>query len=100
MLEIRNATVKYTTADGSEVHALNRVSFDVAPRSIVVALGASGCGKSTLLNAIGGFLPLNEGKILLDGAPVQKPGGDRGVVFQKDTLLPWASVLDNVALGL
>ena len=100
MLAIRNATVKFEAADGTEVHALDNVSFDIPPDSIVVALGASGCGKSTLLNAIAGFQPLTEGQIFIDGAIVDGPGGDRGVVFQKDTLLPWSNVLDNVALGL
>ncbi|WP_133709806.1 taurine ABC transporter ATP-binding protein [Rhizobium sp. BK313] len=100
MLSIRNATVKFRAADGTEVHALDSVSFDIPPDSIVVALGASGCGKSTLLNAIAGFQPLTEGTISIDGEAVNGPGGDRGVVFQKDTLLPWSSVLDNVALGL
>ena len=100
MLEVRNATVKFDAADGTSVHALDNVSFNIPQDSIVVALGASGCGKSTLLNAIAGFQPLTEGEILIDGTPVSRPGGDRGVVFQKDTLLPWSSVLDNVALGL
>jgi taurine transport system ATP-binding protein len=100
MLAIRNATVKFDAADGSVVHALDNVSFDIPPDSVVVALGASGCGKSTLLNAIAGFQPLTDGEILIDGVAVDRPGGDRGVVFQKDTLLPWANVLDNVALGL
>lgn len=100
MLSIRNATVKFDAADGSTVHALDNVSFDIPPDSIVVALGASGCGKSTLLNTIAGFQSLTDGQILIDGKPVSAPGGDRGVVFQKDTLLPWANVLDNVALGL
>jgi len=100
MLQVREASVVFPTSDGKSVHALDHVSLDIAPASIVVAVGASGCGKSTLLNAIAGFLPLTEGSIRLDGAPVERPGGDRGVVFQKDTLLPWASVLDNVALGL
>ena len=100
MLEIRDASVTFPTSDGSAVHALDRVSLQIAPDSIVVALGASGCGKSTLLNAIAGFLPLSAGSITLDGHQIDRPGGDRGVVFQKDTLLPWASVIDNVALGL
>ncbi|MCC6204332.1 MAG: ATP-binding cassette domain-containing protein, partial [Hyphomicrobiales bacterium] len=100
MLEVREASVVFPASDGSSVQALDRVSLDLPPDSIVVAVGASGCGKSTLLNAIAGFLPLTEGSIRLDGEPIEGPGGDRGVVFQKDTLLPWGSVLDNVALGL
>jgi taurine transport system ATP-binding protein len=100
VLQIRDATVTFPSSDGAVVHALDRVSFDIPRASIVVALGASGCGKSTLLNAIAGFLPLTEGSITLDGTAIDRPGGDRGVVFQKDTLLPWARVIDNVALGL
>jgi taurine transport system ATP-binding protein len=100
MLSVREASVHFAARDGRVVHALDRVSLDIPPDSIVVALGASGCGKSTLLHAIAGFLPLSEGTITLDGAPVTGPGAERGVVFQKDTLLPWQNVVDNVALGL
>ena len=100
MLKVERASVYFKARDGRTVHALDRVSLDIPDQGFVVALGASGCGKSTLLNAIAGFLPLSEGAITLDGRPVNKPGADRGVVFQKDTLLPWKSVLDNVALGM
>ena len=100
MLQVQQASVYFEGQGGRLVHALDRVSIDIAPNSIVVALGASGCGKSTLLNAIAGFMPLSEGAITLDGATVDKPGADRGVVFQKDALLPWRSVVDNVGLGL
>lgn len=100
MLKVDHASVYFQTRDGRTVHALDRVSLAIPENSFVVALGASGCGKSTLLNAIAGFLPLSEGAITLDGRPVSSPGADRGVVFQKDTLLPWKTVIDNVALGL
>ncbi len=100
MLKVDHASVYFKTRDGKTVHALDRVSLAIPENSLIVALGASGCGKSTLLNAIAGFLPLSEGTITLDGRPVTSPGADRGVVFQKDTLLPWKTVIDNVALGL
>lgn len=99
MLKIDNASV-FFDGRGRVVHALDRVSLDIADGDFVVALGTSGCGKSTLLNAIAGFLPLSSGRILLNGRPITAPGADRGVVFQKDTLMPWLNVTDNVALGL
>jgi taurine transport system ATP-binding protein len=100
MLKIHNASVYFASGAGAPVKALDRVNLDISAGEIVVALGASGCGKSTLLNAIAGFLPLSEGAITLDGAPIRGPGAYRGVVFQKDALLPWRNVVDNVALGL
>ena len=100
MLSVKNASVYFAGRDGRPVQALDRVSLDIPDRGFVVALGTSGCGKSTLLNAMAGFLPLSEGSITLHGRPIEGPGADRGVVFQKDSLLPWKSVIENVALGL
>jgi taurine transport system ATP-binding protein len=100
MLRVSNASVYFAARDGRPVQALDRVSLDIPDGGFVVALGTSGCGKSTLLNAMAGFLPLSEGSITLNGRPIEAPGADRGVVFQKDTLLPWKSVAENVALGL
>jgi len=100
MLQVQNASVYFAARDGSPLHALDKVSLDIPDKGFVVALGTSGCGKSTLLNAMAGFLPLSQGSITLNGRPIEAPGADRGVVFQKDTLLPWKTVAENVALGL
>jgi taurine transport system ATP-binding protein len=100
VLRVDRASIFFSSRDGRTVHALDRVSLDIPERAFVVALGASGCGKSTLLNAMAGFLPISSGSIALNGVEVKGPGADRGVVFQKDSLLPWQTVVENVALGL
>src|SRR5713101_5902522 len=90
----------YRPPSGRPVLALEEVSLDVGVREFVALLGPSGCGKSTLLYLIGGFLPTEKGKILIEGKPVGAPGPDRGIVFQHFALFPWKTVRANVLYGL
>jgi NitT/TauT family transport system ATP-binding protein len=90
----------YRPPRGRSVLALDAVSLEVRPREFVALLGPSGCGKSTLLYLIGGFLPVERGRILVDGGPVAAPGPDRGIVFQHFALFPWKTVRANVLYGL
>ena len=86
---------------GRVVTATHRVSFSVRRSERFVILGPSGCGKSTLLKAVAGFVTPVEGRILLDGSVVTRPGPDRVVVFQEfDQLLPWKTVTENITFAL
>jgi NitT/TauT family transport system ATP-binding protein len=81
------------------VQALSQVELDVKPGEFIALLGPSGCGKSTLLNLIAGFEKASAGTLTVDGASVDKPGPDRGVVFQEAALFPWLTVWENVIFG-
>ncbi len=78
------------------VPALDDVSFKVMPGEFVTIIGASGSGKSTLFNLCVGLLEPDEGEILIDGEKPKNRAGMVGYMPQRDLLLPWRSVLDNV----
>ena len=86
--------------NGHRIEAVRRFSLTIKPGEFVALLGPSGCGKSTVLNAVAGFVRPSEGRVLVDGEPVTRPGADRGMVFQQHSLFPWKTVIDNVEFGL
>src|SRR5712692_3296138 len=90
----------YRPPSGRPVLALEDVSLSVGNREFLALLGPSGCGKSTLLYLLGGFMPTETGKILIEGKSVGAPGPDRGIVFQHFALFPWKTVRANILYGL
>ena len=94
-IEVRNVYKNY-----NEVEALQDLSLEFPLGQLTSLLGPSGCGKTTLLKIIAGLLPADSGEILVGGETVTGPGPDRAFVFQDFALLPWASVIRNVAFGL
>jgi NitT/TauT family transport system ATP-binding protein len=97
----RDVTVEYRNSrTGKSVLALDRISLDINEGEFVCIVGPSGCGKTTFLHAVDGLIPLDGGSLWLDGKEIKKPGPDRAMVFQNACLLPWRTVLGNVAYGL
>ncbi len=97
-LELRQVH-KAFRVDGKMVTALAGVDVVARKGEFVVLIGPSGCGKSTVLNIICGLMQPDSGEVLLDGEPVQHRTGLVGYMLQKDLLLPWRKILDNVILG-
>ena len=83
-----------------EVVALDAFSLTIETGEFVAFVGPSGCGKSTLLNMIAGVLPLNAGRIVHDGREVSGPNTEVGYMTQVDSLLPWRTAENNIALPL
>ena len=99
IIQIRNVSKVFGKGAG-QVGALDKVNLAVSKGEFTVLIGPSGCGKSTLLYLLAGFERPTEGEILLDGELIDKPGPDRGFVFQDYALFPWQTVLGNVMFGL
>ena len=80
------------------VHALQDIDLAVGEREFLSVLGPSGCGKSTLLKCVAGLERVSGGAVTVKGEPVTAPPDDMGVVFQRDILLDWRTILDNVLI--
>lgn len=102
-LSARNVSIAYTTREKRTARTLivvNGIDLDVREGEFLCIVGPSGCGKTTFMTAITGLLPLAGGRFELDGRPITGPGMDRAMVFQGHQLLPWRTILGNVAYGL
>jgi NitT/TauT family transport system ATP-binding protein len=96
IVEVRGIGKTYETG----VEALREVTLAFPRARLTAILGPSGCGKTTLLKIIGGLVPPTTGEVRVEGRAVSGPGPERAFVFQDFALLPWATVLRNVAFGL
>jgi NitT/TauT family transport system ATP-binding protein len=100
-LEYRNVTMRFAQTGGSgALTALRGVSFSVCDGEVVSLIGPSGCGKSTLLNIGSGLTAPSEGTALIDGERVEGANAHVAFMLQKDLLLPWRTVAENVMLGV
>ena len=101
-LTLENISKRFASRPGSttQLQVLDNIQLDIAPGEFISIVGASGCGKSTLLRLILGLDEEYDGRILLNGKPIDGTGLERGIVFQDHRLFPWLNVEQNVAVAL
>ena len=99
VLEVVNVS-KHFDMNGGERPVLDDISFDAGAGEMSCIIGRSGCGKTTLLNILAGYLMPSSGMVKVNGESIRRPGPDRCVIFQEDTLFPWLTVRENIAFGL
>ena len=98
-LSLEQVSYSYHTMK-QETTALSSITFDVLSGEFVAVVGPSGCGKSTMLHLIAKLLPLSGGTIKINGVPIEESTDHIGYMLQKDQLLPWRTIYENVTLGL
>src|ERR1700749_1192795 len=98
-LRLDEVSMSFKTPPGV-FQALAPVTLAIPQGRFVSLIGPSGCGKSTLFNVIAGLLEPSGGRVMFDGADATGTIGRVGYMLQKDLLLPWRTVLDNVILGM
>jgi NitT/TauT family transport system ATP-binding protein len=98
-IAFENVCVDFQTESGP-LRVVDDVSFDIHENEFICVVGPSGCGKTTLMNIVAGFVKPTQGRVTLDGQPVEGPGRDRGVIFQEYGVFPWLTVEQNILFGL
>ena len=91
---------KTFTLNGQRLPVLRDLQLDISGGEVLAIVGPSGCGKTTLLRMLAGLESPDAGEVLIDGHPVRGVGHERAIIFQEPRLLPWLTVLGNVAFGL
>lgn len=98
-LRLTDVAIAYDGPTGQYV-ALEKVDLEIPRGRFLAIVGPTGCGKSTLLGAMSGLLAPARGTVQVDGEPLQGLNRKAAVMFQEDALLPWKTLLENVAFGL
>ncbi|GHV79450.1 ABC transporter ATP-binding protein [Spirochaetia bacterium] len=99
-IDIKKVNRIYRDTNGNPVNALKDIDLEIAKGEFVSIVGPSGCGKTTLLRLIAGLDRPQAGFLAIDGQIIAGPSHEQGYVFQQSTLFPWATVHENIAMGL
>jgi len=99
-LELSNVTKVFQSSSKEETTAISNINMKIPNHRFISIIGPSGCGKSTLFNIISGLMEASKGEIMVDGKSVSGLSGIVGYMLQKDLLLPWRTIVDNVIFGM
>ncbi len=99
-VELNGVHIAFSLPDGGIYEAVGETNLVVSDREFVAIVGPTGCGKSTLLNATAGLLKPAQGQVRTFAKPLSGLNKHAGYLFQQDSLMPWKTAIDNVAIGL
>ena len=100
LIRIEGIAKRYTGRDGASTTVFENVHFEIERGEFVCLIGHSGCGKTTILNILAGLEAASDGYVFVGGREVSGPSLDRAVIFQSHALMPWMTVLGNIAFAV
>ena len=99
LVRCENVSKTFPSPEGEELEIIRRIDLSVRENEFLVLVGPGQCGKTTLLNILAGLEPATGGQVTVNGKKVEKPGRERGVVYQSVALFPWLTTMGNVEYG-
>jgi nitrate/nitrite transport system ATP-binding protein len=100
LIRIEGIAKRFTGRDGAVSTVFENVHLAVEPGEFFCLVGHSGCGKTTILNILAGLEPASDGYVFVAGREIRGPSLDRAVIFQSHALMPWLSVMGNIAFAV
>jgi nitrate/nitrite transport system ATP-binding protein len=100
LIRVEAIAKRFTAGDGADTTVFEDIHFGVEQGEFVCLIGHSGCGKTTILNILAGLEPASDGYVFVGGREIRGPSLDRAVIFQSHALMPWLTVLGNIAFAV
>jgi NitT/TauT family transport system ATP-binding protein len=100
IIDIKDVSKVFYDKKGEAIPVINNLNLELKEKEFLSIVGPSGCGKSTLFNIIAGLLSPTTGEVVVNGKNVGRPTGHVGYMMQRDMLLPWRTIIDNIVIGL